>query len=60
LKNKRAADPEWRPRGKRRNQARWDKVAGLLKRNGNAVEEVSKIAGVGIATVYRIKRELTL
>lgn len=60
LENKRAAEPEWKPTGKGRNQAKWDKVAGLLKRNGNTVEEVAKIADVGIATVYRIKRELTL
>ena len=60
LANKRAAEPEWKPAGKGRNQAKWDKVAGLLKRNGNTVEEVAKIADVGIATVYRIKRELTL
>ena len=60
LENKRAAEPEWKPAGKGRNQAKWDKVAGLLKRNGNTVEEIAKIADVGIATVYRIKRELTL
>ena len=60
LENKRAAEPEWKPSGKGRNQAKWDKVAGLLKRNGNTVEEVAKIADVGIATVYRIKRELAL
>ncbi|MHC8337571.1 recombinase family protein [Pseudomonas sp. HLT2-19-2] len=60
LENKRAAEPEWKPTGKGRNQAKWDKVAGLLKRNGNTVEEIAKIADVGIATVYRIKRELTL
>ena len=60
LENKRAAEPEWKPTGKGRNQAKWDKVAGLLRRNGNTVEEVAKIAEVGIATVYRIKKELTL
>ena len=60
LENKRAAEPEWKPTGKGRNQAKWDKVASLLKRNGNTVEEIAKIADVGIATVYRIKRELTL
>lgn len=60
LENKRVAEPEWKPTGKGRNQAKWDKVAGLLKRNGNTVEEIAKIADVGIATVYRIKRELTL
>ena len=60
LENKRAAEPEWKSAGKGRNQAKWDKVAGLLKRNGNTVEEIAKNADVGIATVYRIKRELTL
>ncbi|WP_415770288.1 recombinase family protein [Pseudomonas sp. LB3P38] len=60
LENKRAAEPEWKPAGKGRNQAKWGKVVGLLKRNGNTVEEIAKIADVGIATVYRIKRELTL
>jgi DNA invertase Pin-like site-specific DNA recombinase len=60
LENKRAAEPEWKPTGKGRNQSKWNKVASLLKRNGNTVEEIAKIADVGIATVYRIKRELTL
>lgn len=60
LENKRAAEPDWRPTGKGRNQVKWDKVAALLKRNGNTVEEVAKIADVGVATVYRIKRELIL
>jgi DNA invertase Pin-like site-specific DNA recombinase len=60
LENKRVAEPEWKPAGKGRNQAKWDKVSSLLKRNGNTVEEIAKIADVGIATVYRIKRELTL
>jgi DNA invertase Pin-like site-specific DNA recombinase len=60
LENKRAAEPEWKPSGKGRNQAKWDKVAALLKRNGNTVEEIAKIADVGVATVYRIKRDLTL
>ncbi|MHB2082331.1 recombinase family protein [Pseudomonas asiatica] len=60
LKNKRAAEPEWKPTGKGRNRVKWEKVADLLKRNGNTVDEIAKIADVGIATVYRIKRELTL
>lgn len=58
LDNKRAADPDWKPAGKGRNRAKWDKVESLLKRNGNTVEEIAKIAEVGVATVYRIKREL--
>ena len=46
--------------GKGRNQKKCDQVADLLKRNGNTMEEVAKLADVGIATVYRIKKELTL
>ncbi|MFG0529851.1 recombinase family protein [Pseudomonas sp. yb_2] len=46
--------------GKGRNQEKWEKVADLLKRNGNTMEEIAKLADVGIATVYRIKKELTM
>lgn len=46
--------------GKGRNKKKWDQVADLLKRNGNTMEEIAKLADVGIATVYRIKKELTL
>ena len=46
--------------GKGRNQKKWDQVADLLKRNGNTIEEIAKLADVGVATVYRIKKELTL
>lgn len=46
--------------GKGRNQKKWDQVAGLLKRNGNTMEEIAKLADVGIATVYRIKKEMAL
>lgn len=60
LSNKRAAEPEWKPTGKGRNQAKWNKVADLLKRNGNTIEEVAKIADVGVATVYRIKKEMAV
>ena len=45
--------------GKGRNREKWNKVAGLLKRNGNTMEEIAKLADVGIATVYRIKKELS-
>lgn len=46
--------------GKGRNQKKWDQVASLLKRNGNTMEEIAKLADVGIATVYRIKKEMAL
>nr|WP_232109374.1 recombinase family protein [Pseudomonas juntendi] len=44
--------------GKGRNQKKWDQVAALLKRNGNTMEEIAKLAEVGVATVYRIKKEI--
>ncbi|HFL2187053.1 TPA: recombinase family protein [Pseudomonas putida] len=44
--------------GKGRNQKKWEKVAALLKRNGNTMEEIAKLAEVGVATVYRIKKEI--
>jgi DNA invertase Pin-like site-specific DNA recombinase len=46
--------------GKGRNQKKWDQVTDLLRRNGNTMEEVAKLADVGIATVYRIKKEMAL
>nr|WP_243899827.1 recombinase family protein [Pseudomonas asiatica] len=45
--------------GKGRNQRKWDQVADLLKRNGNTMEEIAKLAEVGVATVYRIKKEIS-
>lgn len=44
--------------GKGRNQKKWDQVAALLKRNGITMEEIAKLAEVGVATVYRIKKEI--
>ncbi|MCY1286520.1 hypothetical protein D9M68_679180 [compost metagenome] len=58
LENKRAKGEK--VGGKGRNQAKWKKVADLLKRNGNTMEEIAKLAEVGVATVYRIKKELAL
>lgn len=46
--------------GKGRNQEKWNYIAKLLKSNGNTMEEIAKLAEVGVATVYRIKRELSL
>ncbi len=56
LENKRARGEK--VGGKGRNQEAWKRVESLLKRGGLTVEEIAKLAGVGVATVYRIKREL--
>ncbi|GLH34294.1 resolvase [Pseudomonas sp. BR1R-5] len=55
LENKRARGEK--VGGKGRDQKKWDKVADLLKRGSLTMDEIAKLAGVGVATVYRIKRE---
>jgi len=57
LENKRARGEK--VGGKGRDQKKWEKVADLLKRGSLTMDEIAKLAGVGVATVYRIKRELS-
>ncbi|MFD2644279.1 recombinase family protein [Pseudomonas japonica] len=57
LENKRARGEK--VGGKGRDQKKWEKVADLLKRGSLTMEEIAQLAGVGVATVYRIKRELS-
>ncbi|PWE44803.1 recombinase family protein [Pseudomonas prosekii] len=58
LKNKRAADPEWKPTGKGRNAAKWVEVQSLMRKHPTmSADEIAKLAECGVATVYRIKRE---
>ncbi|MHA7116172.1 recombinase family protein [Pseudomonas promysalinigenes] len=59
LENKRVADPEWKPAGKAKNSAMWDKVASLMNKHPSmSADQVAKLADCGVATVYRIKREM--
>ncbi|WP_338807301.1 recombinase family protein [Pseudomonas chlororaphis] len=59
LENKRAADPEWRPSGKGRNAAKWAEVQSLMRKHPTmSADQIAKLAECGVATVYRIKREL--
>lgn len=59
LENKKAADPEWKPAGKAKNSAMWDKVAALMAKHPSmSADQVAKLADCGVATVYRIKREM--
>lgn len=46
-------------KGKPKNQETREKVTKYLSMNAHTVEEISKLADCGIATVYRIKKELT-
>lgn len=58
LKNKRLADPEWKPAGKAKNAALWFKVLGLMVKHPTmSADQIAKLADCGVATVYRIKRE---
>ncbi|RRV08047.1 resolvase [Pseudomonas sp. v388] len=57
LANKRVADPLWKPTGKRRNENTWKRVEDLmLKHPTMSAADIAKLADVGTATVYRIKK----
>lgn len=59
LENKKAADPDWKPAGKAKDSAMWDKVVGLMSKHPTMkADQVAKLADCGVATVYRIKREV--
>lgn len=59
LENKRIADPEWKPAGKGKNAAKWAKVQSLMQEHPTmSADKIAKLADCGVATVYRIKREI--
>ena len=59
LENKKAADPDWKPAGKGRNAAKWAKVKETIAKHPTmTADDIAKVAGCGVATVYRIKREM--
>lgn len=59
LANKRAAEPEWKPAGKGKNAALREQVQSLMVKHPTmSADQIAKLADCGVATVYRIKREL--
>ncbi|WP_426101921.1 recombinase family protein [Pseudomonas sp. PSPC3-3] len=59
LENKKIDEPEWKPAGKSKNADLWAKVQTLMVKHPTmSAEQVSKLADCGVATVYRIKREM--
>lgn len=58
IERKKQIDPEWKASGKKRDVAKWEQIKSYLAKGGNTVEEVAKLCDVGVATVYRVKREL--
>jgi len=58
LANKRASDPHWKPAGKGKNTELWNRVLAIINKHATmGADDVAKLAGCGVATVYRIKRE---
>lgn len=61
LQNKRIADPEWKPTGKRRNVVKWEAVERIMKKHPKmSADDIATLAKCGVATVYRIRQELSL
>ncbi|MQT78505.1 recombinase family protein [Pseudomonas helleri] len=58
LANKKAADPDWKPSGKGKNEELWANVRTLIASHPSmSADNIAKLADCGVATVYRIKRE---
>lgn len=57
IAKKKAESPEWKATGKKRNAAKWEQIKGYLVKGGNTAEEIAKLCDVGVATVYRVKKE---
>jgi DNA invertase Pin-like site-specific DNA recombinase len=61
LQNKRIADPEWKPTGKGRNVAKWEAVQRIMQKHPKmSADDIATLAKCGVATVYRIRKELSL
>ena len=59
LANKRAADPQWAPPGKQKNAKLWASIESLLEKFPEAsADQISTLADCGVATVYRVKKQL--
>jgi DNA invertase Pin-like site-specific DNA recombinase len=59
LKKKRLAEPEWKPAGKAKDKELWGRVQALITKHATmSADDVAKLAECGVATVYRIKREM--
>lgn len=58
IENKKAAEPDWTPAGKQKNLEKWAIVEEYLSRGNLTAKDVATLSGVGLATVYRIKKNL--
>jgi DNA invertase Pin-like site-specific DNA recombinase len=59
LEKKREAEPDWKPVGKGKNAKLWKAIKETLAKHPTMnADEVAKLMGCGVATIYRVKREL--
>ncbi|MDY7065675.1 putative transposon DNA-invertase Bin3 [Pseudomonas extremaustralis] len=59
LEKKRAEEPDWKPVGKGKNAKLWKSIKETLAKHPTMnADEVAKLVGCGVATIYRVKREL--
>lgn len=57
LARKRQEDPEWKPSGRTKNDELRTKVKTYLAKGGLTKDDIAKLCGCGVATVYRIAKE---
>lgn len=57
LEQKRQAEPEWKPSGRTKDEALRTKVKAYLAKGGLTKDDIAKLCGCGVATVYRIGKE---
>lgn len=61
LENKRTAEPDWKPAGKGKNYVLWKEVQSLVQEHPTmSADKIAKLADCGVATVYRIKKDIRL
>jgi DNA invertase Pin-like site-specific DNA recombinase len=59
IDKKKIKEPDWKPAGKSKNAKLWDKVkADMAKHPNMSADDLATLAKCGVATIYRIKREL--
>jgi DNA invertase Pin-like site-specific DNA recombinase len=59
IDKKKIDEPDWKPAGKSKNIELWAKVRNLMTKHPTmTADEIATLADCGVATVYRIKREL--
>lgn len=56
LANKRKEDPDWKPSGRKVDVELHAKVKGYLAKGGLTKDEIARLCGCGVATVYRIAK----